>query len=225
VVTLSGYAKRLVIEHLGVAADRVSVVPVPLDHQPSPDAALCPDPGRPVFVYPAMTHPHKNHATLVRAFSAVVRARPEARLVLTGGRGAAEQEVRAEIERLDLGEAIDRPGRVPRADLEALLAGATALVFPSEHEGYGLPVAEAMALGCPVIASNVTALPEVVGDAGLLVDPDDVDGWTAAMLRLIGDAELRLVLVERGRRQVSSLTPEATAEAMLAAYRAAAGSR
>jgi alpha-1,3-rhamnosyl/mannosyltransferase len=82
-----------------------------------------------------------------------------------------------------------------------------------------MPLAEAMALDCPVIASNATALPEVLGDAGLLVDPDDIDGWAEAMLRLLEDEALRKTLVAAGRKQVRALSPVETARRLVATYR------
>ena len=94
-------------------------------------------------------------------------------------------------------------------------------MYPSRYEGYGLPLAEAMAVGCPVIASSATALPEVVGDAGLLVDPDDVAGWTDAMLRLLDDGTLRARLIAAGRERTRGLTPNETARRLVAAYRLA----
>ena len=221
VVTLSDYVRRLVIDRFDLDPGRVVVVSAPLDpllERPPDDGDRA---GAPYFVYPAVTHPHKNHVTLIRAFAEVARTHPDVSLVLTGGEGAREAEVRNEIARLRLGGRVRRPGRIPRRDLDHLLVGATGLTFPSRHEGYGLPLAEAMALGCPVIASDTTALPEVVGDAGLLVDPDDVSGWTTAMSRLLDDQALRAELVAAGRRRVAWLTPAETARRMVAAYRSA----
>jgi alpha-1,3-rhamnosyl/mannosyltransferase len=223
VIAVSEYVRGLVIERLGVDADRVVVAPAPLDRPVEPiEPAATVEADGPCFVYPAITHPHKNHVTLLRAFAPVAAARPDVTLVLTGGDGAREREVHEEIERLGLAGSVRRTGRVPRAGLDELLRSATALVFPSCHEGYGLPVAEAMALGCPVIASNATALPEVVDGAGLLVSPDDTAGWTEAMLRLIDDDGLRARLIEAGYRQVVALTPVETARRLVAAYRSAA---
>jgi len=96
-----------------------------------------------------------------------------------------------------------------------------ALVYPSTYEGFGLPLAEAMAVGCPVIASNRTALPEVLGDAGIILDPDDVDGWADAMLRLLADEGLRAELIAAGRERVRSFSSEEAARGQVAAYRLA----
>jgi alpha-1,3-rhamnosyl/mannosyltransferase len=223
VVVVSEYVRRLAIDQWDLAPDRVARVPAPLIEPIEPPRSAD-EREAPFFVYPAITHPHKNHLLLLRSFAAVAAVRDDITLVLTGGEGTMEGEVRQEIARLGLERRVRRAGRVPQAELDRLLSGATALAFPSRHEGFGLPVAEAMALGCPVIASNVTALPEVVGQAGLLVDPDDGRGWTDAMLRLVGDDPLRRRLVEAGRRQVAPLTLAETARRMVAAYRIAAGS-
>jgi glycosyltransferase involved in cell wall biosynthesis len=110
---------------------------------------------------------------------------------------------------------------VPTAQLNLLFREATGLVYPSRYEGFGLPIAEAMAMGCPVIASNTTALPEVVGDAGILVDPDDVDAWIDAMLRLLDEDHFRLALITAGHERVRSLTPAETARRLMDAYRLA----
>jgi glycosyltransferase involved in cell wall biosynthesis len=222
ITTPTEYVRRLVIERLGVAEDRVVVVPAPapdVDQSTAPVARSAPE--GPFFLYPAITHRHKNHVTLLRAFAPVAADRPDVTLVLTGGRGEREDVVVAEIGRLGLDKRVRRPGRVGRVELNGLLRQAVALTFPSEHEGYGLPVTEAMALGCAVIASDTTALPEVVGGAGLLVPPHDVVGWTAAMTRLLDDEPEREALVAAGRERVRSLTPGESARRLVAAYRMA----
>jgi alpha-1,3-rhamnosyl/mannosyltransferase len=94
-------------------------------------------------------------------------------------------------------------------------------VYPSIYEGFGLALTEAMAMGCPLIASDRTALPEVVGDAGILLDPDDVEGWADAMLRLLGDVSLRAQLIASGRERVRSLSPEEAARRQVEVYRLA----
>ena len=226
ITTPSAYVRGQVIDRFGVDEARVVVVqaPVILDQTADEMGSPLPAPVRaPFFLYAAITHPHKNHVTLLRAFAAVAASDPHVSLVLTGGEGAAEADVRQEIRARKLQERVHRVGRIPRADLDRLLRRAVALTFPSRHEGYGLPVAEAMALGCPVIASRATALPEVVGDAGLLVDPDDVAGWADAMVSVLGNDDLRVLLAARGRDRVASLSPEETARRLVQAYRFAAG--
>lgn len=223
VMTPSEYVRQQVLRRFRLDPARVIVVSAPVFPGDAPDtngSGPPPVPGR-YFVYPAVTDRHKNHPILIEAFARVAATDPDVRLVLTAVPGNAEPEVEASIRRLDLGDRVRRMGMVTDRDLERLLAGAAGLVYPSRFEGYGLPLAEAMALGCPVIASSATALPEVVGDAGLVIDPDDVAGWAAAMLRLLDDETLRSRLVAAGRERVRSLSPAESARRLVAAYRLA----
>jgi alpha-1,3-rhamnosyl/mannosyltransferase len=222
VITPSGYVRDLVVERYTADPARVIVLPAPTPVAVV-DGATAPPVDAPYFLYPAITHPHKNHIVLLRALAALARRRPDVSLVLTGGAGAAEDEVVAEIDRLGIADRVRRTGRVSRADLDALYRGAVATTFPSRHEGYGLPVSEAMAWGSPVVASNVTALPEVVGDAGILLGPDDVDAWAGTMERLLDDRSLRASLAERGPSRAASPTADQVAERLADAYRLAAG--
>jgi len=111
-------------------------------------------------------------------------------------------------------------GFVSAADLTVLLAAALALVHPSKYEGFGLTPLEAMAGGTAVLAANTGALPEVVGDAGMLLPPDDVDAWAAAMARVNDDDDLRRSLVERGRTWSERFTWAQAAKETAAVYRA-----
>ncbi|MFL5798811.1 MAG: glycosyltransferase family 4 protein [Actinomycetota bacterium] len=221
ITTPTEYVRRLAIERFGRAEDRVVVVPAPAPTITAAASSATLAIEGPYFVYPAITHRHKNHVTLLRAFARVAAARPDVSLILTGGPGERERRVVDEVARLRLGDRVRRVGRIDRGALDALLRGAVALTFPSEHEGYGLPVTEAMALGCAVIASDATALPEVVGGAGLLVGPHDVDGWAGAMVRLLDEESTRAALVAAGHERVRSLTSADSARRLVAAYRLA----
>jgi alpha-1,3-rhamnosyl/mannosyltransferase len=222
VTTPSEFVRRGVIAQLGVDDARAFVVSAPITVADRPlELPRPPFVGdRPFFLYPAITYVHKNHAVLVDAFARVVAERSDALLVLTGGEGPCEADLRAQIERLGLTTSVLRPGRVPASELDALVAHATALVFPSRYEGFGLPVAEAMAAGCPVIAADATALPEVVDDAGVLVAPDDVDAWHRAMRRQL-DAD-RSSVGERGRAAVARYSATRAADTLIDLYRRAA---
>jgi alpha-1,3-rhamnosyl/mannosyltransferase len=176
----------------------------------------------PFFLYPAITYPHKNHLTLVRAFKGVVDRHPDALLVLTSGEAQMEEAVRAEVRRLGLESNVRRLGRVPRGDVDWLLQHAVAVTLPSRFEGFGMPALEAMALGCPVIASDNTAFPEVVGSAGLLLDPDDTEEWTKAMLALLEDADRRAALVAAGHTRIASFPWDESVARLLDVYRRAA---
>jgi glycosyltransferase involved in cell wall biosynthesis len=222
VTTPSAFVRETVIELLGADPDRVHVVSAPLfvSHEAPRSSTGARTQGA-HFLYPAITGPHKNHRMLLEAFAKVVAVRDDAVLVLTGAAGPAESEVASAIEELGLTSNVRRLGRVPADELDALFRDAVALVYPSTYEGFGLPIAEAMAVGCPVVASDRTALPEVVGGAGILLSADDVDGWADAMLRLLADEDLRTELIAAGHERVRAFTPEEAARRQVAAYRLA----
>ena len=217
VMTPTEFVRRDVIDRFSVDPARVRVVGAPAPVVgPAADAALRPD--GPYFLYPAITNRHKNHRTLLEAFAKVAAGRPEVTLVLTGAPGNAEASVRSDVGRLGLDGRVVRTGRLADPAFDRMLVDATALVYPSTYEGFGLPLTEAMAVGCPVIASAATALPEVVGDAGLLVAPHDVAGWSDAMVRLLDDTRLRENLIAAGTARAAALTPAATADRLVDAY-------
>ncbi len=180
----SEYVRRTILGSYRIAPERVVVVPHGVD---SPTAITPADElreryglgSRPYVIYPALTHRHKNHRFLLDLLAGPWND-PDLALVLLGGRGLVEDEVAGEITALELGPRVIRPGRVPAADRDGLLAAAEALVFPSEYEGFGAPVIEAMALGTPVVCSDRAALPEVAGDAAL-VRPLELDAWKGAL--------------------------------------------
>jgi glycosyltransferase involved in cell wall biosynthesis len=230
VVTLTEFARRDVVERIGIDPDRIVLVPPGIDPPVPVDDATIEQvrrryglSGRPFFLFPAITYPHKNHVALIQAFARLAERDPLPLLVLTGGEAQAEPAVRAEVQRLGLSSRVVRTGRIPAAELDALFGSATGLTFPSRYEGFGLPALEAMSRGVPVIASSATALPEVVGDAGLLVDPDDVEGWTEAMELLLTDPGRCEEFAERGRQRASRFSWVASAESLVTAYRQALG--
>jgi len=224
VTTPSAYVRSTVVERLGADPARVHVVPhgIPEAEVAAPPTAEAELRARyglagPFFLYPAITYPHKNHVVLVRALA---RLGGDAQLVLLGGRGPAEDTVAEEVARLGLQPRVVRPGRVSDADRNGFYRAAMATLVPSRYEGFGAPALEAMRLGCPLVAADVTALPEVVGEAGRLVDPDDVDGWARAMAELLDDPAERARLRAAGEARAAELTARRSAEALLAAYRA-----
>ncbi len=176
------------------------------------------------LLYPVITYPHKDHVTLVRAFARLAAAHPDVDLVLTGGVGPAEAAVREAIAASGVADRVRRPGRVPRADLDALLDGAAAVAFPSRYEGFGNGALEASARGTPVVASDATSLPEVVGDGGLLVPPGDVAAWADALSRVLDDPALAARLGAAGRAHAATFTDRAGAEVLLFTIRTAADS-
>ncbi|MSO85989.1 MAG: glycosyltransferase family 1 protein [Acidimicrobiia bacterium] len=176
----------------------------------------------PMVLYPAITYPHKNHRTLLEAFAVVVVHHPDAILVLPGGQGSEEAAVRVRTEALGLSGSVRRVGRISSADLAGLYGLATVVAVPSRYEGFGLPAVEAMAHGVALVAANVTALAEVVGDAGVLVDPDDPAAWARAISALLAHPDQREELAEAGRHRADRYGAEANAEGMAGVYRRAA---
>lgn len=200
VIADSTATARDLVERMGVPAEKIDVVPLGYDPRFRPvDADLVRSvrvrlglDDRPYLLMVATIQPRKNHARLLAAFARLTEAtRRHHRLVVAGKPGYGADEVYRTAQALGLGDAVRFLGYVPEDDLPALIGGATALVFPSLYEGFGLPAIEAMACGTPVIASNAGSLPEVVGDAGLLVDPLDVDALGDALAHVIADAALR----------------------------------
>jgi glycosyltransferase involved in cell wall biosynthesis len=223
ILTLSEFVRQRVIERFDAHPDRVRVVRAGVRELHRPDLPWDElrrryDLPERWFVYPAITYPHKNHVAVIRAFAEIAAKEPGVALVLTGRSAGAEPQVHHDIARLGLDDVVRRTGRIPRDDVLALIAGATGLVFPSRYEGFGLPVLEAMALDTPVVAASTTALPEVVGDAGILVDPDDIEGWSAAMLELLSGARCEQ-WIDRGRRQAAKLSWAAATAAVVQAHR------
>lgn len=168
-------------------------------------------------MYPAMTHPHKNHELLLRVLDEL----PELHLVLTGSHGDAHEQFMASVDRLGLKDRVHHLGVVPLDALGALYDAALAMTFPSLYEGFGAPPIEAMLAGCPVIASNSTCLPEVVGNGGILLDPGAPAPWVAAVSELISNSARRTELIEAGTTQARKFSPQNAAEAQLDAYRLA----
>jgi len=158
------------------------------------------------LIFPANFWPHKNHAVLLAALGLHVAANPDSdlKLVLTGADTGAASELRRAAEAMGLGGRVLFTGYVSDEELAALTAGALALIFPSLFEGYGMPVAEAMAMGVPVLCSNVTSLPEVGGDAVLLFDPRKPGDVAAAMTRIVTEPGLAAELAAKGRERAAS---------------------
>lgn len=204
VLTVSEFARAELIEVVGLAPDRVQVI------APGVDARFgAADPagaseryglGRPYVLALGTVSPRKNLAALAPAASALAERGIE--LVIAGGERSYLPVPRVPLRRL---------GYVPESQLASLYAGARALAMPSRHEGFGLPCLEAMACGTPVVAARRGALPETVGDAGLLADPDDPEEFAAAVLAAVSDEALRRELAERGRRRAAAYSWERTA--------------
>lgn len=167
--------------------------------------------------------PRKNLTTLLEAFARLRRdgeVEADLRLVLAGARGWLDEPIFATVRSLGLEKAVRFTGFVDDDDLPAVYSGAALFVFPSLHEGFGLPLLEAMACGVPVVTSNISSMPEVAGAAAVLVNPRDADGLAAAIARLLRDEGLRDRLREAGIARAREFSWEATARRTLDAYAA-----
>jgi glycosyltransferase involved in cell wall biosynthesis len=162
--------------------------------------------------------PRKNFQRLVQAFSNIKYQSSNIKLVIAGGKGWLYDEIFAEVKRLGLESYVLFPGFVDDDDLPALYSAAAVLAFPSIYEGFGLPILEAMACGTPVVTSVTSSLPELAGDAALLVEPTDVDAIAAAMHCLLQEADLRRKLVAAGFDQARKFTWEKAAMQLLDVY-------
>ena len=169
------------------------------------------------FLYLGTLQPRKNLSRLIAAFATLQpeTLKPGTVLALAGKRGWLYKNLFAQVRRLGLEGHVLFPGYVPDEDKAALLSGALAFVFPSLYEGFGLPVLEAQTCGCPVITSATSSLPEVAGDAALLVDPGDTAAIAAQMQRVATDSALRAALAERGFANVRRFSWVACARSVL----------
>jgi glycosyltransferase involved in cell wall biosynthesis len=163
--------------------------------------------------------PRKNYPTLVEAYAALRSRHPQVGLVIAGSRGWLYERFFEQVRSLGLGESVVFTDHVADEDMPALLNAAEVFAFPSEFEGFGLPPLEAMACGLPVACSNAASLPEVVGDAGLLLSPRDVGAWVGALDRLLGDAPLRADLRAKGLARARRFSWDTAAERTLEVYR------
>ena len=211
--------------HLRVPATKIDVVPLGVSDEPPGDAVPEGDlrdrlalGERPILLSVSAKRPHKN---LLRLLDAHAQLDPANRpvLVVPGYPTPHEAELAARARALGTHDHVRFPAWVSAADLEGLYAAARAFVFPSLHEGFGLPVLEAMRRGVPVACSDRSTLPEVAGDAALLFDPEDVASIRGALERLLHDTELRERLRSAGRARAALFNWDATASATAAVYR------
>ena len=220
----SGHVKSTVVTSFGVDPSRVVVVrhgiESTLGSSPTSEAELrrrfsitAPR----VLVYSAITHPHKNHEFLLRLLASVW-SDPDLCVVFAGGAGFADDDVSRLVVELGLSSRVVRTGRVSPVDRDGLIAMAEAVVFPSMFEGFGAPVLEAMAIGTPVIASDVTALPEVIADGGI-VRGLETDLWADALDEV---RARRVELIAKGRARAANFSAIESARDLLGAYELAA---
>jgi glycosyltransferase involved in cell wall biosynthesis len=230
-LTDSEFVKSELVDVFGVAAQRILAIPLGLDPIFKP---LGPSQTQPVLQRLELAHggyflsvgtlePRKNLQATVNAYARLPTAvRERHPLVLAGMKGWRTTAIERVLQPLVDSGQVRMLGYLTREDLAVVTAGALAMVYPSIYEGFGLPPLEAMGCGVPPISSNVSSLPEVVGDAGLQVDPADVDAVAGAMLALASDEALRAALSRRSLARAASYTWERCVAQTAAAYRLAA---
>jgi len=233
IIAVSEHTKRDMVRILAIPEERIHVVYNAADPMYHPihdhDEIMgmmhkyaLPGPG--YILHVGTLEPRKNLARLVEAYAMTLGNCGDRTpsLVLAGYKGWYYEEIFHSIERLGLQQRVIPTGFVDDEDLPALLNGALFFVYPSLYEGFGMPVLEAMACGVPVITSNASSLPEVVGDAGLLVDPTDTDALAAALMLLLDDPERRAALRAAGLARAALFSWERAARETMVVYESTA---
>ena len=230
-IAISEASRRDIIARLGCAPARVTTTPLAAGEQYRPVGHAAAQVAEryglrgPLVYYVGGLDARKNVPLLLRAWARLRRAGgPPATLVLAGRALGGDPQLFPDIDRLidelDLRESVARID-VPHADGPLLYSAASAFVYPSRYEGFGLPPLEAMACGAPAVVSDASSLPEVAGDAALLVSPDDEAGWAAAIWRLLADQRLSAELRRRGLERAAQFSYDRVARATLRVYAAA----
>jgi glycosyltransferase involved in cell wall biosynthesis len=171
------------------------------------------------ILYVGLVEPRKNLSGLIRAYRSALEGGIAHRLVVVGRFGWSYQQVLDEIEALGLQERVQFTGYIPQADLPIVYNLASLFVYPTLYEGFGLPALEAMACGTPVVTSNVASLPEIIGEAGVLIPPGDQQALSQALQDVLSDPGLQTHLAIKGPQQASQFTWERTARQTLQVYR------
>jgi glycosyltransferase involved in cell wall biosynthesis len=219
VLTISHSSKRDIVEYLKVDPDRVWVTHLASRYQidqPIPELSF----PKPYILFVSTIEPRKNIRSLISAFEYLKRNyQIEHQLVLIGQKGWLYEPIFDQVARSPYRSDIQHLDYLPDAQVMQFYRNADVFVYPSHYEGFGMPVLEAMTLGAPVVTTNVSSLPEIAGDAALLVEPNEIEDLGEAILNVIRDRELRENLIQKGKEQAKLYSWENTAQETLKAYR------
>jgi glycosyltransferase involved in cell wall biosynthesis len=223
VIVPSRFSGTQVERSLGVPRERLHVVPLGVDHVATRNVRRTTNGGPPCVLTVARLETRKNHVAMLRTFELLVRGGFDGRWLVAGARGFGVEAFDEALARSGVRERVTVLGAVDETGLAELYASASAFLFLSRAEGFGLPPLEAMAAGVPVVSSNATSLAEVCGDAACCVDPDDVEGAAEALRRIVAEPAFAADLSAFGRKRAAEFTWARAARETLAIYRAVAG--
>lgn len=222
IITISQFSKSEIIHYLQISSDKIEVIPLGVDKNYYHSNYTKNDIEKikkkyninfEYFLYLGTIEPRKNIERLIIAYKDLYEQKHEIpKLILVGKKGWLYDKIFSTVEQLKLQDMIVFLGYIDIEDMPKLIKGAIAFVFPSLYEGFGLPPLEAMACGTPVITSNVSSLPEVVGEAGLLVNPFDINSIKEAMMRIVVEPDLRNELRGAGFIQAEKFSWKKTAK-------------
>ncbi|MGK7895014.1 MAG: glycosyltransferase family 4 protein, partial [Xenococcus sp. (in: cyanobacteria)] len=229
VITISQNSKKEIIEHFRVAPNRIFVTPLASRYSPnylSTQSNEREKPyveynfSKPYLLFVSTLEPRKNITNLISAFNFLKQQHKiDHYLVLIGQKGWQYKSIFMSIENSPWKSYIHHLNYLTDELVALFYSKADVFVYPSYYEGFGLPVLEAMTLGAPVVTSNTSSLPEVVGDAALLIDPNDPIQLAEAILKVIRDSQLRQELIAKGKERTKLFSWERTARETLQAYR------
>ncbi len=225
ILTISKAAKDEIIKYFKVAPSKIAVMPMGVSdafypvtdgiEQIKEKYGVNGD----YFMYLGTLEPRKNIETLIKAYSILKREITAPKLVIAGRKGWGYDGIFALVNELELEKDVIFTGYLDKAEIPALLSSARAFIFPSVYEGFGMPPLEAMACGCPVITSNVSAMPEVAGDAAIMCDPEKPEEFALAMKRVATDGKLANDMREKGLVRAKEYTWDNAAEIFMGAAR------
>ena len=231
IITISEKVKGDIVKHYGIPPERVHAIHIgidtgsffirkPAELKPVMDKYRLPSR---FILYPAASLPHKNHERLLEAFKTVKKEEKTLKLLLTGARDYGHENIERKIKELDLKDDVIFLGWLPHEDMPAIYCASTLLIFPSLHEGFGMPVIEAFASGVPVVCSDIEPLKEIAEGAALFIDPYNPESIAEGILKVLNDGKLRQELIKNGLERAKNFRWEVLAEKTLSVLNSSSG--